>query len=155
MPGPDYFELLGLKRLFALTPEGGEANYLIRSREAHPDYHQLGSAAEQRASLETTAALNEAFRTLSDPFRRAEYLVEREGGPSASEHREMSPAFLEEMLELRTQIEELRGTGTGSSSGLDALERQLQARRDELMEGVATRFAEYYSALPADDPRRP
>src|SRR5437763_5513655 len=105
MSVPTHFDVLGLPRRFALDPQQVEDSYLRRSREVHPDYHQLGAASERRASLEMTAALNEAYRTLRDPFRRAEYLLGLEGGPSAAEHREMSRAFLEEMLELRMQIE--------------------------------------------------
>src|SRR5262249_10440207 len=71
----------------------------------------------------------------------------------AADHREMPPAFLEEMLDLRTRIEELRGTGDRPSPELHALEQQLQARHDELMEGVAVRFAEYFAKLPGRDPR--
>jgi molecular chaperone HscB len=142
MADPTYFELLGLPCRFALDPHEVEEKYLRRSREVHPDYHQLGSASEQRASLEMTAALNQAYSSLRDPFRRAEYLLELGGGPSAAEHREMSSAFLEEMLELRMQIEELRGAGDRSSPGLDALERQLQGRRDGLVADLASRFVE-------------
>src|SRR5262245_34055670 len=101
MSATDYFTVLGLPRRFALATEEIEANYLTRSRETHPDFHQLATASEQRASLELTAALNQAYTTLRDPFRRAEYLLTLEGGPSASESREMAPDFLEEMLELR------------------------------------------------------
>src|SRR5437899_2429973 len=133
MPDATHFEVLGLPRRFALDPHEVEANYLRQSREIHPDYHQLGAASEQRASLELTARLNEAHRILRDPFRRAEYLLEVEGGPSAAEHREMSPAFLEEMLELRMQIEELRQEGVRSSAELDSLECQLQGRRERLV----------------------
>ena len=49
--------------------------------------------------MELTAALNDAYATLRQPFRRAEYLLALKGGPSASEHKEMAPAFLEEMLD--------------------------------------------------------
>src|SRR5205823_12735053 len=86
--------------------------------------------------------LNEAYRILRDPFRRAEYLLGIEGGPSAAEHREMSPAFLEEMLELRMQIEELRQEGVRSSVELDSLERQLQGRRERLVADLADWLAE-------------
>jgi len=151
MAEPTYFELLGLPRRFVLDPHEVEDNYLRRSREVHPDFHQLGTASEQRASLEMTAALNQAYSTLRDPFRRAEYLLEREGGPSAAEHREMSAAFLEEMLELRMQIEELRGAGDQSSPGLDVLERQLQGRRDRLVADLAGRFAELEGTPPGAD----
>src|SRR5688572_23515522 len=107
----DYFDLLGLPRQYAIDAEAVERNYLARSRELHPDYHQLAAASEQRASLELTAALNEAYATLRDPFKRAEYLLKLEGGPSASEHKQMPAEFLEEQLELRMEIEELREGG--------------------------------------------
>jgi molecular chaperone HscB len=150
MPDATHFEVLGLPRRFAVDPQEVEANYLRQSREVHPDYHQLGAASEQRASLELTARLNEAYRILRDPFRRAEYLLEVEGGPSAAAHREMSPAFLEEMLELRMQIEELRQEGVRSSAELDSLECQLQGRRERLVEDIAGRFAEFESLVPAE-----
>src|SRR5262249_61604721 len=98
MPDATHFEVLGLPRRFALDPHEVEANYLRQSREIHPDYHQLGAASEQRASLEMTARLNEAYRTLRDPFRRAGYLLEGEGGPSAAEHRGRSAHLLEELV---------------------------------------------------------
>src|SRR5262245_23938062 len=104
----DYFARLGLPRRFSLNPAETERRYLAHSRELHPDFHQLGSTSQQSASLELTSRLNEAYATLRDPFRRAEYLLRLEGGPSASEQKEMPAEFLEEMLQLRIDIEELR-----------------------------------------------
>src|SRR5205809_7044047 len=103
----DHFALLALPRRFVQDAEEIERNYLARSREVHPDFDQLGSGIEQRASLELTAALNEAYNTLREPFRRAEYLLTLEGGPSSSEHKETSPGFLDEMLEPRMELDEL------------------------------------------------
>jgi molecular chaperone HscB len=117
-----------------------EDRYLARSRELHPDYHRLGSSAQQRLSLEWSAALNEAYAVLRDPFRRAEYLLTLEGGPSAAEHKEMSPAFLEEMLELRMEIEGLREGGDGSSPARAAMEKQLRQRREQLQNDIAAQF---------------
>jgi len=134
----NFFEVLGLPHQFALAVEQIEANYLARSRETHPDFHQLASASEQRFSLEQSAALNEAYTTLRDPFRRAEYMLALEGGPSAADSREMAPAFLEEMLELRMEIEELREGG--DPARLHAMEGQLRQRRGKLVEQIAARF---------------
>jgi molecular chaperone HscB len=136
-----YFDVLGLPRTFALDPKEVERNYLQRSRELHPDYHQLASASERKASLDLTAGLNEAYATLSDPFRRAEYILKLEGGPSASEHKQMPPDFLEEQLELRMQIEELREND--DPAALSAIEQQLEQRRGRLVGDLAARFAEY------------
>jgi molecular chaperone HscB len=135
-----HFDLLGLPRRFALDLPAVEASYLARSRELHPDYHQLASSAEQRLSLELSAALNEAYTVLRDPFRRAEYLLALAGGPSASEHKEMPPEFLEEMLELRMEIEELREAGSADSPGRQAMEERLNRRKAELVQAIGQAF---------------
>jgi molecular chaperone HscB len=101
-----------------------------------------------------TAALNEAYTTLKQPFHRAEYLMRLHGGPTAADFKEMEPAFLEEMLDLRMEIEELRHSGAADSPARTAMERQLRERNERLMSDVGRRFAEW-EALPANDSRRP
>jgi molecular chaperone HscB len=149
---PTHFERLGLPRRFDLDAAAIERNYLARSREMHPDYHQQSSTAQQRVSMEMTAALNDAYATLKNPFHRAEYLLSLEGGPTAAEHKEMAPAFLEEMLELRMEIEELR-EGSADSPGLREMEKQLRRRSDALVGDLGCKFAEL-AALPATDAKR-
>jgi len=102
----DAFERLGLPRRFAVDLGELERNYLARSREVHPDFHAGSTDAVEDAA----AALNEAYVTLRDPFRRAEHLLKWLGGPGASEDKNLPPAFLMEMLELREEIESAKGT---------------------------------------------
>src|SRR5215207_901988 len=128
----DHFERLGLPRRFSLDPAEAERAYLARSRALHPDHHQLSSAAEQAASVELSAALNEAYSTLKDPFKRAEYLLRLEGGPSASELKDVPAEFLEEMLELRMDIAGL----TPDSPAAQTMEKELGDRRDRLLAEV-------------------
>jgi len=148
----DPFEVLGLPRRFAVAADDIEARYLARSRELHPDFHQLASASEQRASLELTSILNEAAATLRDPFKRAEALVALEGGPTAAQYKEMSPDFLEEMLELRMHIEELREGD--DPAALSAMESDLQQRRSRIIADIAGRFAQF-ETLAVSDAKRP
>jgi molecular chaperone HscB len=148
-----HFDLLGLPARFALDLGEIERNYLARSRDVHPDYHQLGSSSEQRTSMEQSALLNDAYATLLKPFRRAEYLLGLEGGPSAAEYKEMAPAFLEEMLDLRMEIEELREGGQADSPGRLAMEQQLTRRSDGLVQDLTRGFGRL-ETLAADDPKR-
>lgn len=128
----DHFQRLGLPKRYSQDPATIEREYLARSRALHPDYHRLGSSAEQAASTELSAGLNEAYTTLKDPFKRAEYMLRLEGGPSASELKDVPPEFLEEMLDLRMEIAGL----TPDSPAAAAQEKQLAERRDSLLAQV-------------------
>ena|SRR5579883_383050 len=145
----NYFERLGLPRRFSVDPAVVEREYLARSRELHPDFHHAGGSAEQRASLELTAALNEAYVTLRDPFRRAEYLLSLLGGPTAREEKNLDQVFLMEMMDLRERIEEAKGSG----QGLAAIEDDLSARLAGLADRLADEFAGL-EALPESAPER-
>jgi len=146
---PNHFERLGLPRRFLLDAAEVERQYLARSRDVHPDFHQLGSSGEQNASLELTARLNEAYAALRDPFKRAEYLLTLEGGPSASEQKEMPAEFLEEVLELRMEIEELKGQPAESPARV-AMARQLQQRRETMLKEIGGDFAKLESGGPRE-----
>ncbi len=107
----DHYERLGLPRRFSIDQTVLEAAYLDRSRAVHPDFHHGGSGGEQTASETLTAAVNEAYTTLKDPFRRAEHLLALLGGPTATEVKDIPPAFLMEMMDLREEIERADTTG--------------------------------------------
>jgi molecular chaperone HscB len=136
----DHFERLGLPRRFLLDDAELERNYLARSRQLHPDFHHHASTAEQHASIELTARLNQAVQILRDPFRRAEYLLQVEGGPSAAEQKDLAHDFLEEVMDLRMQIEELKETEPQGSPQRLQLAKDLADRRDRLLADLAGEF---------------
>lgn len=144
-----HFERLGLPGRFSVDPAEVERAYLARARAAHPDFHGLAGAGRQRASMEETAALNEAYLTLTDPFRRAEYLLALLGGPSATAEKNLDQSFLMEMMDLRERIEEARV----SSDGVTGIEADLNARLAEVVRQVSDQFVAV-EQLPADDPDR-
>lgn len=152
MTDPTHFDRLGLPTRYDLDEAEVERAYLERSRALHPDFHQQGSTAQQRVSQEMTALLNLAYATLRHPFRRGEYLLALLGGPAASEARDMPAAFLEEMLELRMEIQELRMDGPDSPA-LAKMEQTLSRRRDGLIANLGQAFGEAL-ALPEGDAKR-
>ena len=100
----DYFTCLGLPRRLNIDPEALEAKFYELSRVFHPDFFQNKSDSEQAISLGNSALLNTAYRTLKDPIRRAEYLIQLEAG-SAKDIRTSPPADLfEEILALQEEI---------------------------------------------------
>ena len=146
----DHFERLGLPRRFSVDADELERAYLARSRVVHPDYHLAGSGADLGASLELSAAINEAYNTLRDPFTRAEYLLKLEGGPSASEQKQMPPAFLAEMLEARERIEESRA---GCPDDASVLAAEFDKRYDGILAQVAGLFDRLPELPPGDAAR--
>jgi molecular chaperone HscB len=130
-----HFERLGLPRRFRLDSAEMERSYLARSREVHPDF-----TGNDPAGLQKSAALNEAYTTLRDPFRRAEYLLTVQGGPTAGDVRQMPAEFLEEMLDVRMQIEEIKQIRDTDRSDRLNMEIALVHRRDRLLDEAAKQF---------------
>jgi molecular chaperone HscB len=120
-----HFERLGLPQRFAIDPAALEQNYLERSRAVHPDH-----TGNDPTSLELSAALNEAYAIVRDPGRRAAYLLTLAGGPSPTQVSQAPAEFLEEMLDLRMQIEEAKS----DSAARAEFERTLTARRTRLLD---------------------
>jgi molecular chaperone HscB len=120
----DHFERLGLRRGYEIDAAQLERHYLERGRAVHPDH-----TGNEPASIAASAALNEAYSVLRDPFRRADYLLALAGGPTPKDVSQPPSEFLEEMLELRMQIEEAKGDPSRRSE----LERSLGERRSKLL----------------------
>ena len=113
-----FYEALGLEPNLALDPDDLKKRFYERSRQWHPDRFGRASAPERQQSLDTTALLNDAFRTLKDPVTRAEYFLESNGIPPS---KNPPPELLEEVFELNMALEELR---EGDSSARPNLKRR-------------------------------
>ena len=101
----DPFALLGVPRRFDLDLGALEKTHRALSRALHPDRFATAGASERRASLEKMASVNEAWRVVRDPIRRAEALFRLAG--EASEPKP-TPAFLMEVLEEREALAEAK-----------------------------------------------
>jgi len=129
----DYFTCLGLPRLLDIDLGVLEAKFYELSRTFHPDFFQNKTDAEQAISLGNSALLNTAYRTLKDPIRRAEYLVQLEAG-AAKDIRTSPPAELfEEILALQEDLEEFRATSPDQDPAhVEQLRDKLKADRELL-----------------------
>ena len=118
-----YFEVFSLPPKLGLDAAALEKSFYRLSREFHPDRFASKPAIEQAAATEKSSLLNDAYRTLRDPIRRTEYLLEIEGvemeeqSVKATESARASgtqkkqivpPDLLEEAFELNMQLEEMK-----------------------------------------------
>src|ERR1700691_549655 len=104
----DYFEFLDLPRNLRLDGKDLEKRFYALSRQLHPDLHSRKSPAEREQAEESTAVLNDAYRTLRDPIGRAEYLLKLEGFDIGEQTtKDVPPELLEEVFELNMAIEDV------------------------------------------------
>lgn len=105
----DPFEALGIPAVFDIDVPAVERHVRELSRVLHPDRHVTKTAAERRIALGKAIEVNEAFRVVRDPIRRAEALLRRAGVVVAEgTEPKASPAFLMDVMERREALAEAR-----------------------------------------------
>jgi molecular chaperone HscB len=107
----DPFATLGLPRRFALDMKHAEARHLELSKTLHPDRYASAAAGERRMALSRAVEVNEAFRIVRDPIKRAEAILKLCGlGAEVGETREPKPsgAFLMEVMEARERLDDAK-----------------------------------------------
>jgi molecular chaperone HscB len=123
----DYFEFLDLPRNLAIDAGDLEKRFYALSRQLHPDLHSRKSPAERQQAEESTAVLNDAYRTLRDPIVRAEYLLKIEGFDIGEQTtKDVPPELLEEVFELNMALEE------ADVPQLESARRKFEGMRGEI-----------------------
>ena len=104
----DHFSRLGLPISYDIQPDHLDHQYFGFQRRMHPDRFAAKSAKEKALSQAQATALNDAYETLSDPVKRAVYLlrhsghtVDFDGAQTVSD-----PVLLMEQMELRESLAE-------------------------------------------------
>lgn len=143
----DIFALLGVAYDFAVDTCRLRQNYLELTRLTHPDFY--ADLPEKIGDILTlSAAVNNAYRILTDTVRRAEYVLQRQGGVSAGDNKSVPQALLMEVMEIREQIDAAKAAG--QDEVLTTLERDIKARRET---ALATITALGSKLTEANDPK--
>src|ERR1700683_4955604 len=104
-----YFALFGLREKLGIDGDALEQRFHKLSWKLHPDNFVRADEFERNLSLECSSELNDAYRTLSDPLTRVEYLLEHEGMRKEGTTKQQAPhGLLEEVFELNESLDELR-----------------------------------------------
>lgn len=132
--GADYFELFGIPRDYDLNLVDLERKYLTISRNIHPDKYAVAEPEMQAFALRASAAVNNAYDVLRDPIHRAEYMLEKAGGPPASQSKQVPQDLLNQVMLLREQIEEAKAEH--DQAALGQLRQQLNQRRLQTQDAI-------------------
>ncbi|MCL2308724.1 MAG: Fe-S protein assembly co-chaperone HscB [Proteobacteria bacterium] len=141
----DYFALFGLPRQYALDESALHESWRALLARVHPDTAVLADASAKRKAMEDTAHVNEAYRTLKDPVRRGDYLLQCYGEAPLSANDVLPVEFLSEQLDAREAADEAWRAGD---------RERLEALRTSLTEAQQRR-QKTLTALFANDARSP
>ena len=129
----NHFELFGLTPAYVLDLDRLDRAYRDVQSKVHPDRFARAGDAERRASMQVATQVNEAYRTLKSPVRRASYLLEMKGVDTGFEtNTVMPPEFLMEQMDLREKLEDARDVTT-----LDLLQKRLAEQKREIENRIA------------------
>jgi molecular chaperone HscB len=136
----DPFATLGIAPAFDVDLSAVEKTHRELSRTLHPDKYVGAGASERRAALARAVEVNEAWRIVRDPIRRAEALL-RLRGTEVGEAVEpaANPEFLMEMMEQREALAEARSAR--DLPGVRRMAATVEARSRDVEHDLAGAFA--------------
>jgi molecular chaperone HscB len=123
-PPAGFFDLFGIQEKLSLDADDLQRRFYELSRKLHPDLFTRRAEQERQNSVDASAVLNDGYRTLRDPVKRAEYVLKQHGFDIGEQRsKDVPPELLEEVFELNMALEEIRG-------GDDSLRPQLDEARE-------------------------
>jgi molecular chaperone HscB len=143
-PPSDYYILLSLDRKLNLNTAELQARFYELSRQLHPDRFMRKPEAERQYSLDASSILNDAYRTLKDPVKRAQYVLSQEGFEIGEQRsKDVPPELLEEVFELNMALEEMRSGDDSARPQLESAETNFVKMLSEADHQLEAQFAKY------------
>ena len=135
----NHFDLFQLPATFALDMGALDSAYRDVQGRVHPDRFINATDAEKRVAMQWATRANEAYQTLRNPQKRAQYLCELNGVDLNTESNTAMPMdFLMQQMEWREALGEARAAK--DSDALDALDEQVRQDRKARLVQVGTQL---------------
>lgn len=139
-----YFDLFEMEERLAIDVADLQKRFYELSRKLHPDLYTRKSEQERENSVEATAVLNDGYRTLRDPVKRAEYVLKSHGFDIGEQRSKDVPAeLLEEVFELNMALEEIRGGDDSVRPQLEEARGRFTSMLSEIDRELAVEFERY------------
>jgi molecular chaperone HscB len=142
------FETLGLPPRYDLDMKAAEKAHRELSRALHPDRYAGAGASERRDALAKAADVNEAWRIVRDPVRRAEALIAL-AGVAVGDDKEPKPdpELLMDVLDKREALADAKAAH--DLAKVRALADEMEARKAKAEDVLARELGEGGSARAA------
>lgn len=137
----DPFDLLEVEPRFDLDLALLERRHRDLSRVLHPDRYTGRPAGERQQALGRAIEVNDAFRALRDPVRRATALLARHGRHTdEADASKADPTLLMEVMERREALSDARRAG--NREAVARLTETVRRRQREVEAEIATSFGQ-------------
>ncbi len=103
----NYFELYGIDESFDVDQTLVKRKFYELSKLYHPDFYINESEEKQQEILELSTLNNKAYKVLTDPARRIEYILSLHDLITEGEKYQLPQSFLMEMMEVNESLMEL------------------------------------------------
>jgi molecular chaperone HscB len=124
----NHFELFHLPQQFTVDGGALDSAYRDVQGQVHPDKFVNATDAEKRVAMQWATRANEAYQTLKNPQKRAQYLCELNGVDLQTESNTAMPmAFLMQQMEWREELGDARAGK--DMAALESLDGQLRSER--------------------------
>ncbi len=138
----DYFQLFNLQVGYAIEMQQLKQLFRELQKVVHPDHFSHTSEAQRRMAMQKATQINDAYQTLSDPVKRAYYLLSYYGVVREGERTHQDTQFLMEQMELREALDAAR-CAEDPLPVLQDLQTQVRERMQYLMQGLEQLFTEH------------
>jgi molecular chaperone HscB len=143
----NYFDFFELERKLTVDGDALQRRFYELSKQWHPDRFSRKSVDEQNQALEATSILNDGYRTLREPVKRAEYLLTEEGFPIGEQRsKDVPPELLEEVFDLNMMLEELKGGDESARPQLESAKQNFLGMRGQIDDELQQLFRKYDEA---------
>lgn len=140
--GRNHFELFALPVNFEVDTASLSARYQDLQRSIHPDNFTNATDRDKRLSMQQASIINEAYQSLKDPLKRAQYLLSLNGIDVKSDSNTvMDTEFLMEQMELREALDDIMDASDPLAS-LETFAADIEVRIKDLIMQLQACFSE-------------
>jgi molecular chaperone HscB len=129
----NYFELFGINETFDINTSSLAETYQSLQKMAHPDKFAHASHQDQLLAVQQSALINDAYQTLKQPLKRAEYILnQRDVDMPSEQHSFRDNMFLMRQMELREMLEEVK-FASDHDAAISSANQELDTEYDVLL----------------------
>jgi molecular chaperone HscB len=134
----NYFEFYGIPESFNPDAALLKKKFYQLSKEYHPDFYANEDQEKQQEILELSTLNNKAYQTLSDPYKRLEYILKLHDLLVEGAKPQLPAGFLMEMMDINERLMEI-----DDAEQLGHLTAEVLAIEGDIDESIAGFTADY------------